>query len=52
MNFPMTLATESDQVALDIRALTAPESPMMNLDGGERAAGLAPPTVALQYLFA
>jgi hypothetical protein len=40
MNFPMTLATESDQVALGIRALMAPESPMMNLDGGERLAWL------------
>ena len=52
MNFPITFATESDQVALGIRPLMAPESPVMNFDCGERAAGLAAPTVALQYLFA
>jgi len=47
MNFPMTLAAESDRVALGIRALMAPESPVMNFDCGERAAGLAAPPVAL-----
>jgi hypothetical protein len=47
MNFPVTLATESDQVVLGILALMAPESLVMNFDCGERAAGLAPPTVAL-----
>jgi len=52
MNFPMTLATEGDQVALGIRALMAPESLVMDFDCGERAAGLAAPTIALQYLFA
>ena len=47
MNFPVTLATESDQVALGIRALIAPELPVMNFDCGKRAAGLAAPAVAL-----
>ena len=47
MNFPVTLATESDQVAFGILALMAPESPVMNFDCGKRAAGLAAPTVAL-----
>ena len=47
MNFPMTVATEGDHVALGICAPMAPESPMMNLDGRERAAGLAAPPVAL-----
>ena len=47
MNFPVTLAAESDQVVLGMRALMAPESPVMNFDRGKRAAGLAPPTVAL-----
>jgi hypothetical protein len=52
MNFPVTLAAESDQVVLGILALMAPESLVMNFDCGERAAGLAAPTVALQDLFA
>jgi hypothetical protein len=52
MNFPVTRATESDQVALVIRAPMAPKSLVMNFDCGQRAAGLAPPTVALQDLFA
>jgi len=52
MNFPMALATESDQVVLGIRALMAPESPVMNFDCRKRAAGLAAPTIALQYLLA
>jgi len=52
MNFPVTLATESDQVAPGIRALMVFESHVMNLNCGERAAGLAAPTIALQYLFA
>jgi len=52
MNFPMTLATKSDQVVLGIRALMAPESLVMNFKCGERAAGLAPPAIALQYRFA
>jgi len=47
MNFPVTLATKSDQVALVIRALMALESPVMNFDCGERAAGLAAPPIAL-----
>jgi hypothetical protein len=47
MNFPVALAAESDQVALGVRALTAPESLVMNFDCRERAAGLAAPTVAL-----
>jgi len=47
MNSPVTLATENDQVALGIRALMAPESLVMNFYCGERAAGLAAPTVAL-----
>jgi hypothetical protein len=47
MNFPVTVATERDQIALVIRALMTPESSVMNFDCGERAAGLAPPTVAL-----
>jgi len=47
MNFPVTLATERDQVVLGILALMAPESLVMNFDCGERAAVLAPPTVAL-----
>ena len=51
MNLPMTLATESDQVVLGIRTLMAPESLVMNFDCGERAAGLAAPTIALQNLF-
>jgi hypothetical protein len=34
MNFPVTLATESDQVARGIGALMAPESPVMNFDCG------------------
>jgi hypothetical protein len=46
MDFPMTLATESDQVAFGILALMASESLVMNFDCGERAAGLAAPTVA------
>jgi hypothetical protein len=32
MNFPVTLATQGDQVALGICALMAPESPVMNFD--------------------
>jgi hypothetical protein len=52
MNYPATLATESDQVALGIHALMAPESPVMNFDCGKRTAGLAAPTIAVQYLFA
>jgi len=52
MNFPVTLATQSDQVVRGILALMAPESLMMNFDCGKRAAGLAAPPVALQYLFA
>ena len=48
----MTLAAESNQVVLGIVALMAPESLEMNFDCGKRAAGLAAPTVALQYLFA
>jgi hypothetical protein len=52
MNVPVTLAAESDQVALGIRALMAPKSLVMNFNCGQRAAGLAPPTVALQDLFA
>jgi len=47
MNFPVTLATQSDQVVFGIRALMAPESPVMNFDCGKRAAGLAPPPVPL-----
>jgi len=47
MNFPVTLATQSDQVVRDILALMAPESLMMNFNCGKRAAGLAPPAVAL-----
>jgi hypothetical protein len=34
----MILATESDQVALGVRALMALESPVMNFDCGKRAA--------------
>lgn len=36
MKFPVTLATESDQVVLSIRALMVFESHVMNLDCGER----------------
>jgi len=43
MNFPVTLATKSDQVALVIRALMALESPVMNLDCGERAGSHSAP---------
>ena len=52
MNFPVTFAAKRDQVALGILALTAPESLVMDFNRGKRAAGLAAPTVALQYLFA
>ncbi|MFZ3211405.1 MAG: hypothetical protein WA188_07800 [Terriglobales bacterium] len=52
MNFPVTLATKSDQVLLGIRTLTAPESVVMNFDCGKRAASLAAPAIALQYLLA
>jgi hypothetical protein len=48
MNFPMTLATKRDQVVLGIRALMAPESLVMNFDCGERAAGLAAPTIVVR----
>jgi hypothetical protein len=47
MNFPMTLATESDQVVLDIRTLSAFEMLMMDFDAGKRTAELAAPAVAL-----
>jgi len=43
----MTPPTKSDQVAFGILALMAPESLVMNLDGGKRAAGLAAPAIAL-----
>jgi len=50
MNFPVTVATKSDQVALGILALIASESSVMNFDRAERAAGLAAPTVPFEDL--
>jgi len=47
MNFSVTLAAESDQVALVIRALMAPELLVMNFDCGKRATRLAAPAVTL-----
>ena len=47
MNFPVTLAAESDQIALGIYPLLAPEALVMDFDRRKRAAGLAAPTVAL-----
>jgi len=50
MNFPVSVATKSDQVALGILSLMASESSVMNFDRGERAAGLAAPTVPFEDL--